>query len=363
MKFEPFFIPHKEHKIGIKRLSDADIGQRNTSRQTHIGLMQDVLTYLPNTEVQAYSMFIFGDKCEMLKCYFDRIQNPNGTYRSPKIRMGAENSVAADSVVSRIREITATNTKSNWYLLWLGLEGDELAFWLFNDESKEFKLIDKMVKIGEHTIIDDNNIKFLNVLDIIVKQLNTVTKTLLPDLEIASQTISHKQFNPFDIEKAKKHFANVGRKGEELINNYLSKQVKLGKIHDFRWMNKSRESALPFDFIINTENEDDLFMDVKSTQCSFAQPLVFSSQEVDFAKEAKMYNVYRVYEIDINEYNANLKICNDCNTYMKDIGDQLDAFRNSIEEKLATQFRGASFAIEPTEKIFKQITNPIQLKQ
>src|SRR5574344_1417769 len=134
-----FFEPHHEHKIGIKVLSDADLGISTTSHQTHIGLMQDVLQYLPNTDIQAYSMLIYNNKSEMLNCYFDRIKNPDGSFRSPKIRISDD----PESVVCKIREYTSASPNNIWYLLWMGLKGDELVFWLFNNKSEDYKQISK----------------------------------------------------------------------------------------------------------------------------------------------------------------------------------------------------------------------------
>ena len=270
-----FFTPNHEHKIGIKLLSDADLGTSLTSHQTHIGLMQGVLQYLPDTDVQAYSMLIFNDKSEMLNCYFNRIMNSDGSYRSPKIRIGED----SNSVVSRIREYVSSDPQNQWYLLWMGLEGDELVFWLFNKKSVEYKQISNLVDIGEHIIIDETNNSFDKILDLVSKHIDKASMTLMPELEIVSQTTTHKKFNTYDIERAQKHFKKIGNIGELLINDYLNNQLRNGNIHNFEWMNKSRESALPFDFIINNETPDCVYMDVKSTQYTFEQPLVFSSQE------------------------------------------------------------------------------------
>ena len=43
-----FFELNDEKRIGYKQLTDADLGRSLLSHQTHIGLFDDVLTYLPN---------------------------------------------------------------------------------------------------------------------------------------------------------------------------------------------------------------------------------------------------------------------------------------------------------------------------
>ena len=95
-----FFFFDIEKRIGLKKLSSADLGTSGTSKQTHIGLYNDVLQFLGDSVVTT-AMLVYGDYCQMLDCYFDRIENPDGTFRSPKIRIGNKNE---DSVVSKIRE-------------------------------------------------------------------------------------------------------------------------------------------------------------------------------------------------------------------------------------------------------------------
>ena len=96
-----FFELHEEKKIGYKELSDADLGRAERSNQTHIGLFDDVLTFLPNSSTVKDAMVIYNNKAEILPLHFDRIQNSDGSYRSPKIRAGARN---GESVLSFIRK-------------------------------------------------------------------------------------------------------------------------------------------------------------------------------------------------------------------------------------------------------------------
>lgn len=94
-----FFFFDIEKRIGLKKLSSADLGTKGTSNQTHIGLYKDVFQFLGDNVVTT-AMLVYGDYCQMLDCYFDRIENPDGSHRSPKIRMGKKKE---DSVASKIR--------------------------------------------------------------------------------------------------------------------------------------------------------------------------------------------------------------------------------------------------------------------
>lgn len=71
-----FFKLHSERIIGFKALTDADLGKSITSHQTHIGLFDDVLTFLPNQPIiQDDAMLIYNSQAYILSLNFDRIEN------------------------------------------------------------------------------------------------------------------------------------------------------------------------------------------------------------------------------------------------------------------------------------------------
>lgn len=49
-----FFKLNPEKRIGYKKLSAADLGLSSTSHQTHIGLFDNMLTFLPNAHIEKY---------------------------------------------------------------------------------------------------------------------------------------------------------------------------------------------------------------------------------------------------------------------------------------------------------------------
>ena len=52
---------YKEYSIGVKKLSDADSGwESSSSSQTHIGLSEQVLKFLPNTPEQRDGLLIYN---------------------------------------------------------------------------------------------------------------------------------------------------------------------------------------------------------------------------------------------------------------------------------------------------------------
>lgn len=142
-----FFKLHDEHRIGYKKLTPADLGI-GTSHQTHIGLYEDVLNYLPNTGIVKTAMLIYKDYCDIIDCFFDRIENPDGTFRSPKIRIGD-----TDSVARRIRHFAHSNNyAAEWYLVWFGLYSQELVFLLLDSSSADYEALHPYFDSGKHII-------------------------------------------------------------------------------------------------------------------------------------------------------------------------------------------------------------------
>ena len=129
-----FFELHEENRIGYKELSDADLGRAEKSHQTHIGLFDDVLTFLSNSAIIKDAMIIYNNKAEILPLHFDRIQNPDGSFRSPKIRAGVNSDESVLSFIrNKVRQVLPNGT---WYLFWFGLKSGQPVFLIFEKESQ-----------------------------------------------------------------------------------------------------------------------------------------------------------------------------------------------------------------------------------
>ena len=130
--------------LGFKELSFADLGTGN-SHQTHIGLYGRVLDTIGNNAIIPSSILIFGNTYHTLDCYFDRIQNPDGSFRSPKIRSGQ-----SDSIVRKIREY-AIRYSEPLYLLWFGLTNGKIVFFLMTSHQEDFKIFkNELIDFGVH---------------------------------------------------------------------------------------------------------------------------------------------------------------------------------------------------------------------
>ena len=345
-----FFEMHSEQKIGYKKLSDADLGTSLKSHQTHIGLAGSVLTFLSDRDVIGEdSIFIYDNKFEYIDAYFDRIENPDGTFRSPKIRTGERGCI---SVVSTIRDIVKReDTDLNWSLIWFGLKNEKIVFFLFNNRSDDYKFFCSHGMSFNSTgtkSISSTNSNFPDLLKYIEKRINSAGEYVLKDLEVSSQTgsiIPNKKYKAYDINKAMESFIKTGRKGEELINSYFNKQVEKKQILSFVWYNESRESGLPYDFSIQTIDNDIIYLDVKSTTFGFDQQMIFSSQEMNYIYNThNAYCIYRVYKKDLDNYY--LRICSDCKKLSTDICNSTKLYEDNLKS-LDVKFKGAKIAISP----------------
>ena len=352
-----FFELHDERKIGYKLLSDADLGT-GTSHQTHIGLSEGVLSFLSDRDIISEdSIFIYGESFDYIDAYFDRIENPDGTFRSPKIKTGGKDAV---SVTSTIRDIVRNDGKDlNWFLFWFGLKNDKIVFLLFNSQSNDYKSIMNLglnlAKLKARArILQDSEINV--IANFIENKLNQNGLETLKELEVVSQvgiiqSTKLRQFNAYDINKANENFKLIGKTGEELINNYLKIRARRKEIQHFTWYNQSRESGMPYDFSIENTNGNIVNLDVKTTKFDFKQKIIFSSQEIDFISQtSEDYNIYRVYRAPDNS--PYLRICDNCKNIATRITAYTTDYRNNLSH-VHTDLRSAKLAISPENELFK----------
>lgn len=347
-----FFFFNDEKRIGFKKLSRADLGISNSSNQTHIGLYEGVLEFLDDTDVVKSAMLIYDDYCDILDCSFDRIKTPEGRYRSPKIRIGSN---ASSSIVYKIREFAKEDINADWYLAWTGLESKELVFWLIKGGSEDYKIAQNFFP-SKKSVLNEYSSTFDIAKDYLLKRINLVSVDVQKDIEVKSQIGDiARQYKPKDIENAERLFKETGKKGEELIAQYLDKEKKDGRIQSYLWANQSRESGLPYDFII----DDKQFVDVKSTRFDFEQFLYFSDTEIDFVstKDSLSYSVYRVF--DMNTEEKKLRICNDCNNYIKIINTPIVNIKKEMKVH-RTLLDTLKIGVRPND-CFVSIQNPIIL--
>lgn len=344
-----FFELHDEKKIGYKKLSDADLGISTTSHQTHIGLSEHALGFLEDKDVISEdSIFIFEDKFEYIDAYFDRIQKPDGSFRSPKIRIGEKNGI---SIVSTIRGIVGENEqKLSWYLVWFGLKNEKLVFYLFNEHSLFYKkLVSLKVDMDKQgaRCVDVADTQYSSLVSHMEEIVNSNAQDILRDLEVKVQiddVAPNRKYRAYDIEKINKLNAKLGREGEEYVAQYLEKLKRKNLIKNFRWANEHGESGFPYDFHIQDNSENVIYLDVKTTGYDFSQDMVFSNQELCFITKEALYSIYRVYKNERNEYL--LRICENCQDLARDIHEKTQEYTNSLKE-IPVTLQSSKITISP----------------
>ena len=360
---------HGEQKIGYKRLSDADLGRIDASRQTHIGLSQSVFTYLPDKCEQDDCMLLYEDSIEHLPFYFDRILRQNGNHDSPKIRIGNEDE---NTIARKIREITTTHPIiTNWYLIWFGLKDGRPVFILLNEQSQIYRDIttSKITFPNRATALSEKSPRFISLLQLLGKHASdigidpTEELQIAEELEIAVQTSDtvSKKLRAFDVNKARENCAKIGAEGESLVCKYFEGCKTRGELLDYTWVNRENESGLPYDFIIKTTKGERVYLDVKTTNYRFKQKMIFSSQEIEFATSQEhkndSYRVYRVYKNDAGE--MCLRICTNIQVLFMYIRAHMQKYEPAINAVAKIETIKYSVLPEQEELIFE---NEIKLK-
>ena len=136
-----FFEVHSEKKIGFKKLSSNDLGLKESGHQTHIGLYQHILDFLPDNHVEKAAILIYGEYCEILNCDYGKINRNTGKIDAPNIKSGARNE---KTVVNQIRLFASQKTACEWYLVWFGLQSEELVFWLISSDTEDYQYVAKI---------------------------------------------------------------------------------------------------------------------------------------------------------------------------------------------------------------------------
>lgn len=355
-----FFEINRQSKIGYKKLSEADLGT-GTSHQTHIGLFDDTLEFISDAHKTSSAKLIYQNNAKELVCLLDFIENPDGSFRSPKIREGKRNEqqvegIKVNSVVKEIKEIVRANgINENWYLIWFGLKNTELVFYLFRQNSTEYSEIKKLIpNFSNRGRIENSDSNFKSVLKYLEVKIENNSTNFLQDLEIIAQTdeIPLRIIKPrfFDIEKAKINYAITGKKGEELIAIYLDKLKVDKKIVDYSWINQSRETGFPYDFEIKTKTNKLIYTDVKTTSYTFNQGMIFSKSELLFINQSENYHIYRVF--DLKEDNPSLRICEDIKQLSTNLIGNIQSFEKDILSQ-ETKLNSLKLAITPTNKLLQ----------
>ena len=348
-----FFELHDENRIGYKELSDADLGRAEKSHQTHIGLFDDVLTFLSNSAIIKDAMVIYNNKADILPLHFDRIQNPDGSFRSPKIRAGVNTD---ESVLSFIRNtVRRTSPVGSWYLFWFGLKSCQPVFLIFEKDSQTYRdFCDFGIVLSEKvkSRLTPAHHSFSDLINYLERMVNVSGVEYAEELELMALIEKKKgrSVRKYNFAKAQARSAKIGYEGERLIDLFFENQKQSGRIADYTWMNKDGESGLAYDFEVNRLDGVTFYLDVKTTDYRFEQKMIFSSQEIEFASDYRdNYYVYRVY---CDEDGARfLKICCDANGLFRTINSTTTEYKAAVDEFAHVQT--VKLAVSPIHSCFE----------
>lgn len=375
--------------ISLKKISDADFGIAK-GHQTHIGLFENtfrhinfdnnelLINYSESEREKQYSLvsqLVYQNRSFETLSLLAYINNGLGEFRSPRIRSGNPNELNLlnnnfVSIYNKIKEIASEDFSKDWFIAIIALETNEIAFLLFNEDSDDYIAIENI--IGEIRPYDHNGNwrKHINQENPIYNQFIQFLNTRIElsnieyyeELEIASQTgeeIVTKRVIPRvrDIEKANKLFKDTGLKGEELLYKYFELQKNDSIIKDFKWMNQSKETGMPYDFEITNLDNSVVFSDAKSTSYKFELPIILSSGELNFINDNKdKYLIHRLYSI--NE-EPKLRVCDNIHTISDIFIPNYEILNQSLnQERLST--RGIKLAV-PTDLQILNFNNEILL--
>lgn len=352
-----YFKLHPEKKIGLKRLTDADLGRAKTSHQTHIGLKESVLSFLLGSR-QDYetdeAVLVYENKVQPTKLHLHWLpsQSVPGEFRSPSITSKMDD--GNPTVCESIRTIARTDGPlDNWYLLWFALDTEFVVFYLLQEGSSDYNEIEDLLpKNRNNTVISDANRNFSKICRILEAKVLKVDGSSLIEAErdILSNTFKYnrKKVLGTRLEDLQKLVSTIGVHGENLVNAYLEREKKKNNVTDFLWMNKNGESGKPFDFEIHYSNGLHVFADAKTTMGLFDEnPVYFSLNEVNFASsQVKNYAVFRVYNL-AEENQEKLRIGRDPNnTLFSAITRETNSFGNAINNLSVTLADNFSFKVD-----------------
>jgi len=100
-----------------------------------------------------------------------------------------------------------------------------------------------------------------------------------------------------ELAKARQNASQIGRQGEELVDEWLESERTAGNFLDYQWTSDANAIS-PFDFVVHPSLGPSRKLDVKSTAGEFTNPIHISMSElVEMASSETMYDIYRLYAV------------------------------------------------------------------
>jgi hypothetical protein len=124
-----------------------------------------------------------------------------------------------------------------------------------------------------------------------------------PERTILPAQAETREFTPRFYDFAEREIGNrrMGERGEEFALQFERNRLTLLNRNDLakevEWTSKERGDGAGYDIrSFNPENEKELFIEVKTSNCGKCQPFYISENEVAFSKDySEQYSLYRVF--------------------------------------------------------------------
>jgi hypothetical protein len=145
-----------------------------------------------------------------------------------------------------------------------------------------------------------------------------------------------------ELRTARETADRTGAMGEELVADYLAREVAQGRLANFTW--DSMDNAIaPFDFTLQLPDGKQLRCDVKSTRGEFTNRVHVSANELLHMRDApEEYRLYRVYQL--TEAGGALRVSEPMRDFSRDV--------LSVIDKLPFHVSADGVSVDPTSLRF-----------
>jgi len=319
------FKVHAENTIGIKKLTDADLGA-GKSHQTHIGLYSDVLTFLPDHAHAEKGLLIHDINYEFVEVYFDRITNPDGTTRSPKFRLGT----SEFSLVNRIRYVVQETPEKEWFLIWFGTDLGKIITVLF---TKEYNLFNQLKDYMGDFFLDSVKVlspKIQQYEEIVLLLQNYIIPILKPDLEMNINKIQMQRMldqkgrdldNIFNLTDFSSYLQQIAI---EHLSVFLESKKQKGQIIDFEILPiGANKNANYCKMIINNKVVRNILL--KISMFDEPEEISLTLDELIMLQEMGNLGIFCLYNID--EQSCGLRVCSSMKSVLNLLSSHQVIFR------------------------------------
>jgi hypothetical protein len=90
----------------------------------------------------------------------------------------------------------------------------------------------------------------------------------------------------------------IGRCGEDCVFEELNRAYPVERGFTVKWINKNRETGLPFDVVVSSGEDVEIYVEVKATMFEVKREFEISARELLFAfLNGSKYAIYRVFNV------------------------------------------------------------------